>query len=258
MDNKELKKLLGEAKHNREYGEFAKALAILHQIKNEFPTNATYCYLLAVTYFESWNTDTALTYAIETLVLDVNHKESYELIGDIYSKLNNTELALENYLRSYKINPKYTFFEEKLIELYLKEKDYEAVVKICNNMMNHIPIDISSVKARGLTMIYYGAIIKKRIALIYLKKYREAIGCLIYQINFEKDVKLPSSLEPYSFLLKEKFIEIYKMYFKLNDKDNIKEYSTILLEKYKITDGALKEIEVEAINDIILPQQRTF
>ena len=32
MDNKELKKLLGEAKQNREYGEFAKAIATLHQI----------------------------------------------------------------------------------------------------------------------------------------------------------------------------------------------------------------------------------
>ena len=55
-----------------------------------------------------------------------------------------------------------------------------------------------------------------------------------------------------------KYIEIYKMYFNLNDKDNIKEYSTILLEKYKITNEALKEIETEAINDIILRQQRSF
>ncbi|WP_262903082.1 hypothetical protein [Sphingobacterium sp. GVS05A] len=41
MEEKEVKKLLSEAKKKRNYGEFAEALAILHHVNNDFPQNVT-------------------------------------------------------------------------------------------------------------------------------------------------------------------------------------------------------------------------
>jgi tetratricopeptide (TPR) repeat protein len=252
MDNKEVKKILRDAKYSRDNGDFANALALLHALNNTFPAQATYRYLLAVTYYESRNLEAALLYAREALAIDQKHKETYELLGDIYTKLEDKDLAEENYLYAYQIDPEYTFVEEKLIDLYLDKKNYEAVVQICDNMMQHIPIDISTVKSRGLTMIYYGAVISKVMALIYLKNYIDAIDALLYWLDFQKKVKLPSSEEPYSFLDKDIYISLFKMNYKLVNNEKTSEYKAILTEHYNVTQEEITALEKEAENDIIM------
>jgi tetratricopeptide (TPR) repeat protein len=256
MENKEVKKILRDAKYSRDNGDFANALALLHALNNAFPAQATYRYLLAVTYYESRNLEAALRYAREALAIDEKHKETYELLGDIYTKLEDKDLAEENYLYAYQIDPEYTFVEEKLVNLYLKKENYDAVVKICDNMMRYIPIDISTVKSRGLTMIYHGALIKKRKALIYLKKYPEAIDALLYWLDFKKLVKLPGSEEPYYLFDKEIYVSLFKMYYKLKNEGKTSEYKAILIEHYKVSDQEITALEKEAENDIMIIHQR--
>ncbi|OXG07130.1 hypothetical protein BC749_102907 [Flavobacterium araucananum] len=258
MENKEVKKILRDAKYSRDNGDFANALALLHALNNAFPAQATYRYLLAVTYYEGRNLEAALLYAREALAIDEKHKETYELLGDIYTKLEDKNLAEENYLYAYQIDPEYTFVEEKLVNLYLKKENYDAVVKICDNMMRYIPIDISTVKSRGLTMIYYGALIKKGMALIYLKKYPEAIDALIYLIEFDKITKSPWSEDLYSFLDRDEYISLFKMCFKLKNEEKTTEYKTIITEHYNVTQEEITALEKEAENDIMMPQQKKW
>jgi tetratricopeptide (TPR) repeat protein len=253
MENKEVKKILRDAKYSRDNGDFANALALLHALNNAFPAQATYRYLLAVTYYESRNLEAALLYSREALAIDEKHKETYELLGNIYTKLDDKDLAEENYLYAYQIDPQYTFVEEKLVDLYLDKENYEAVVKICDNMMRYIPIDISTVKSRGLTMIYYGALISKVMALTYLKKYPEAIDALLYWLDLKRIIKSPSSDEAYSFINKDIYISLFKMNYKLVNKEKTSEYKAILTEHYNVSDEELTGFEKEAENDIVMP-----
>ncbi|OXG07129.1 hypothetical protein BC749_102908 [Flavobacterium araucananum] len=258
MQNKEVKKILRDAKYSGDNGDFANALALLHALNNTFPAQATYRYLLAVTYYESRNLEAALLYAREALAIDEKHKETYELLGDIYTKLEDKDLAEENYLYAYQIDPEYTFVEEKLVNLYLKKENYDTVVKICDNMMRYIPIDISTVKSREFTMTYYGALIKKGMALIYLKKYPEAIDAMIYWLDLKIIIKSPSSDEAYSFINKDTYISVFKMYYKLKNKEKTSEYKKILTEHYNVTQEEITALEKEAENDIMMPQQKKW
>jgi len=252
MDNKEVKKQLTEAKKFRSNGYFAEDLAILHQVNNEFPDNASYRYLLAATYYESMNTDAARRYAEETLSIDSNYKEAYELLGDISDKEGNLEKAQENYEKAYALDSQYTFVEEKLVQLYLKIKNYEGVVKVCDNMMSHIPVDVSTAKSRAQTSVYLGCLLYKSWALVYLKKYDEAIQEIENIKHMDDVVKLPNYPNKY----KDDDEALFKMYYKLNIVNKTDEYRNLLKQGYKLTDEAIKKLEEEAQQDIILFRQR--
>lgn len=252
MDDKELKKKLSEARKNREYGQFPEALAILHQISNEFPNNAQYRYLLAATYYESWNTDAALKYAEEALSIDPAHKESYELLGDIYGKQNDTEKAIANYEKAYQLDPQYLFVEEKLIKIYFKVENYKGVIHICDNLMSHVPIDKSTAKSRALTSIYLGTLLHKSYGFVYLKKYEEAIAGLLNRRKMNIELGLPT----YAGQYKDDDESIFKMYYKLGNAEEINKYRELLKREYKISDEEIKVLEEDAKDDIIINRQK--
>ncbi|MFP3802857.1 tetratricopeptide repeat protein, partial [Paraburkholderia sp. SIMBA_027] len=71
------------------------------------------------------NTDAGKKYAEETLKIDSQYKQSYELLGDVYTKENNLGKAQENYEKASDLDIHYMTVDEKLIQLYLKTKNYE-------------------------------------------------------------------------------------------------------------------------------------
>lgn len=252
MEEKEVKKLLSEAKKKRNYGDFAEALAILHQVNNDFPENVTYRYLLASTYYESMNAEAAQRYVEEAIALDGSFKENYELLGDAYEKQGDIDKAIESYEKAYSMDNKYLSVSEKLIQLYLKTGNYEGVLTHCDMIMSYIPVDVSTAKARALTSIYFGCVLYKGWALVYLKRYEEAV----HEIEREKQLHKETNAPSYRNQFKDNDEALYKLYIKLNILPKIEEYKGKLFNEYSCTPEHLKKLEAEADQDIILFRQR--
>lgn len=252
MNDKEIKKQLSTAKKHRNNGEFAEALAILHQVNNEFSQNVIYRYLLASTYYESMNTEAARQYAEEAIQLDGTYKENYELMGDIFEKEGNLEQAKEFYEKAYELDHQYLTVSEKLVQLYLKTKNYEGVLNVCNMMMSYIPIDTSSMKARMLTSTYFACVLYKSWALVYLKRYDEAVE----EIKRRKQLHLETKAPTFPNQYKDDDEALYKLYLKLNNVPKIEEYKSKLINEYGYTTERLEKLKIEADQDIILVRQR--
>ncbi|WP_106916014.1 tetratricopeptide repeat protein [Chryseobacterium aurantiacum] len=252
MNEKEVKKHLSDAKKYRNNGEFAESLAILHQVNNEFPENVTYRYLLASTYYESLSMDPAKRYVEEAIALDANFKENYELLGDIYQKEGDLEKAQINYEKAYDLDSQYLTVGEKLIQLYLKTKNYEGVVKVCDNMMSYIPVDASTAKSRALTSVYLGCILYKSWALAYLKDYTNAAKEIENIKAMDKQMGLPT----YPDMYRNEDEALFKIYYKLKNTEKEEEYRNLLTNAYKYGTEAIQKLETEADQDIILFRQR--
>lgn len=252
MDAKALKKRLNEARKNREYGHFPEALATLHEINNDFPNEVQYRYLLAATYYESWNEEAAFRYAEEALSIDPNYKEAYELIGDIYDKQNDIAKAIVNYEKAYEIDSQYQYVEEKLIKAYFKVGNYQKAVEVCDHLMGHIPLDNSTAKARALTSVHLGALLRKSYGLIYLKKYQEAIDNFLRGRALDLELGLPIHLSLY----RDDDESIFKMYYQLGNTVEADKYRTLLKESHKLSDEDVTVLEADAKKDIIVNRQK--
>ncbi|WP_312508924.1 tetratricopeptide repeat protein [Chryseobacterium culicis] len=252
MNEKEVKKHLSDAKKHRNNGEFAESLALLHQVNNEFPENVTYRYLLASTYFESMSTEPAKKYVQEAIELDANFKENYELLGDVFQKEGNLELARINYEKAYELDSAYISVNEKLIQVYLKIKNYEGVIKVCDNLMSVIPVDTSSAKFRALTSIYLGCLLYKSWALVYLKDYEAAIK----QIEEIKAMDKETGVPTYPGMYKNEDESLFKMFYKLKNSEKTEQYRNFLTAEYKYSEDAIQKLEAEADQEIILFRQR--
>lgn len=252
MNEKEVKKLLSEAKKHRNNGEFAESLALLHQVNNEFPENVTYRYLLASTYYESMSTEPAKRYVEEAIGLDSDFKENYELLGDIFQKEGDLQSAQINYEKAYNLDSQYITVGEKLIQLYLRTKNYEDVLKVCDNMTSYIPVDTSTAKSRALTSIYLGCLLYKSWALVYLKQYESAIQQIEEIKSKDKETGVPT----YPGMYKNEDETLFKLYYKLNNPDKAAEYRNLLKTEYKYDENAIGRLETEAEQDIMLFRQR--
>ncbi|WP_326983211.1 hypothetical protein VUJ46_01300 [Chryseobacterium sp. MYb264] len=252
MNEKEVKKYLSDARKHRSNGEFAESLALLHQVNNEFPENVTYRYLLASTYFESMSTEPAKKYVQEAIALDAGFKENYELLGDIYQKEGDVELARTNYEKAYDLDSHYISVNEKLIQIYLKIKNYEGVIKVCDHLMSIIPVDTSSAKARALTSIYLGCLLYRSWALVYLKDYESAVKQIEDIKTMDKETGVPS----YPGMYKNEDESLFKLYYRLKNTEKAEHYRNLLREEYGYGEEAIRKLETEADQDIMLFRQR--
>jgi len=252
MEEKELKKQLSEAKKKRNNGEFAEALAILHQVNNEFPQNVTYRYLLASTYYESMNAEAAKRYVEEAIELDGSFKENYELLGDIFEKEGNLKKAAEFYEKAFAFDHQYLSVSEKLIQLYITTENYAGVMAHCNTIMSYIPVDVSTAKARALTSIYLSCVLYKGWALVYLNNYEDAVK----EISRRKELYIDTKAPIYPRMFKDDDEALYKLYIKLNDLPKVEEYKGKLISEYNYTGEQLEKLQAEAAQGIFLVRQR--
>ena len=250
MEQEKIDLLLAEAKVYRDNWQFDQAIANLHQIVNNNPQEEKYKYLLASTYLEARNTEAALRYADELLELNTSNKEAYELKGLAYEAEKKYEEAEKNYIKAIQIDPLFINARYNLIQLYsnvffpnrytsyepgYKEiyKDPDFVIKHSNILLEQIQkkIDgnkkLSKLEKRDLEIRHGFTSRLLSIALYKKEEYRECINIL------ENSIKHRSSNTktfPGFFINDE--INIYKLYYLLNDQIGMNEYGNRMREGY--------------------------
>jgi len=115
-----------------------------------------------------------------------------------------------------------------------------------------VPIDVATTKARILTAIYSGTILYKTWALISLKRYEAAIAEFQYRRAVHQETRMPSYPNQY----KDDDESLVKIYYKLGNVAQADFYRSLLKEQYQLQDAAIKDLEEEAQNDILLKQQK--
>jgi tetratricopeptide (TPR) repeat protein len=250
MNKKELNSLLLKAKKCRDYGEMAEAIAILHQIVNQYPEDVYY-YLLASTYFESRESESALEYADRTLEINDKNKEAYELKGIIFEKAEEWEKAEEMYLKALEID--YDFYEARdhLVQLYFwKQKRYEDTIKQCKFVFSYKKFDFSTRKKLCDSLTWEVSFSFPLYAsLIHSHQYEEAIKVLLKLKKIEDEAGVSGDYNQHTT---DEIL--YKLYFITNNPEGIKEYRNIWLSYYKIKGDEFEKWEKEAMNGIIVRQ----
>jgi Tfp pilus assembly protein PilF len=137
------------------------------------------------------NAEAAQRYVEEAIVLDEGSKENYELLGDAYEKQGDIDKAVESYKKVFSMDNKYLSVCEKLIQLYLKNGNYEGVLAHCDTVMSYIPVDVLTAKARTLTSIYLSCVLYKGWALVYLNHYEDAVKEISRRKELYIDTKAP-------------------------------------------------------------------
>lgn len=257
--DKNIKKLLVEAKEYREKGLFDKVLGNLHQIVDEYPNNFQYKYLLASAYFEAGSEDSGEYYAKEIIEAEPNSKEALELLGLICVKnakyeeiesylkkaqntdpdFHNARMSLtrlyyeeaESYLKkALNVDPDFLNARMNLIRLYDKhlQNDLE-MEKNCEYMIAHRDSDkdtYSMEKKLSIILDWYAYVYSRlKEALARQGKYERAIEVCEEYIRFDTS----SSKQPNPLELINEYGSIYKFYYLMKDKEKLEEFK----ERYK-------------------------
>jgi len=242
MKKSDLKKKLSEVRKNREYGQYAESVTILHQVTNEHP-EPEYFYLLAATYMEAGENDPAIQYADEALAVDINYKEAYELKAKIYESQNKFKDAEQMYLKALKIDP--DFFEARnglVVSIYWKAyKDYKKVVEQCDFIFNQY--DTFTFKEKEVPSKYrwLGAFEAPGLqSYVFQKKYKEAIR-LILRYKYVIKYYIGKGDDAYTLAKEDRIL--YKLYYILDDKEKLEEMKKYMVEYYRTDDNTFKGME---------------
>lgn len=236
----DLEKALKDAKEYRDSLDLDNAIAILHQVTNKYPKD-NYFYLLAATYLEAGEVDSALEYADKALEMNNQNKEAYELKGFIFEEQNSLEEAESMYLKVLEIDYDYYDVREKLVELYLEQERYEDVIKQCEFVLSYKKFDFSTQKNLIESTGWKGFIIYLCRAHIHLKQYEEAIKNLLRYKELEIQAGVYGE---YDFFNTDS--KLYKLYLLAKNEDGIAEYKNLLLNHYELSEDDLKKVESEA------------
>ena len=228
--DKNIKKLLVEAKVYREKGLFDKVLGNLHQIVDEYPNNLQYKYLLASSYFEAGSEDSGKYYAKEIIEAEPNSKEAFELLGLICVKNAEYEEAKSYFKKALNIDPDFHNARMSLIRLYDKHlQNDQEMEKNCEYMITHRDSDKDtySMKKKLSIILDWYAFVYSRLkeALARQGKYERAIEVCEEYIRFDTS----SSKQPNPSELINEYGSIYKFYYLMKDKEKLEKFK----ERYK-------------------------
>ncbi len=137
MTDKELGKLLRKAYKERLCGDNAEALAIYYRINNEYPDNITYIGLLAGTYYEEKEYDTALEYCDKADEIDPDNPNTLNLRGLIAYDKGDKESTEKYYRKALEKAPLLVDCRSELINLLFKEERYNEVVEQCQFVLEN-------------------------------------------------------------------------------------------------------------------------
>jgi tetratricopeptide (TPR) repeat protein len=249
MTKTELKKQLSTARFHREYGQYPEALAILHQVVNEYPEDKYY-YLLASTYFESGEQELALEYADKTLEINISNKETYELKGLIYEKQEELKQAENMYLKALDIDPDFFNARDKLIYLYyLKEKNYEKTIHQCDLVFSKYRFEIYKDNNPSILFQYFltfGDVFYK--SYIHLNRYEDAIKILLEKKRVINYIVKGNE----NYILSSDDAILYKLYCILKDEKGIAEMKVRWKNYYQVSDSYISGMEKDAVQGYIL------
>ena len=118
--------------------------------------------------------------------------------------------------------------------------------------MSVIPVDTSTAKSRALTSIYLGCLLYKSWALVYLKDYEAAIKQIEEIKTKDKETGVPT----YPGMYKNEDESLFKMFYKMKNSEKTEQYRSLLTAEYKYGEDAIRKLETEADQEIILFRQR--
>ena len=97
----EFSKLINMADAALKTNKIQEAIKLFNQALKVNPTSFYVCSKLGFLTFQIGDFNNSITYFKKTLLLDPKSSLGYSNLGLIYSRLNNKDLALQNYLKAH-------------------------------------------------------------------------------------------------------------------------------------------------------------
>lgn len=240
MNKKELNSLLSKAKRCRSYGDYADALALLHQVVENYP-EPIYYYLLASTYYESGESEIAIQYADIALLKNPEYKEVYELKGMIYDNDKDYALAQQMCLKALKIDPEFINVRKLLIGMLAEQGRHENVIAECALFPEKYKFEAYKDKAPHffVEFMFYETMLEN--SYIHLKQYQNVIQVVKEYIEV---FRFYHNKENYSLADSDKLL--YKLYYLLKDRDGMLMVKKKWKEYYKVNDEYIHSLEKDA------------
>ena len=109
-------------------GHFNEAKTLLDALYKRYPNDDAVCYYYGMTQAELGDTDTALTLLNKALAIDSGNVSYREALAAIYGMKGELDLVAEMYEAILKSNPARTDLQLKLMDIYIREKQYEKAL----------------------------------------------------------------------------------------------------------------------------------
>ena len=220
-------------------GDLKKSKKICEEIISNNPENPEILNLYAFILYSRNDLDDAVTFWKKAIKLKPNYFESYNGLGNAYSKLNEYDKSIKCFQKAFEIEPKFYEAYNNLGNLLIKKKDYKKSIEYFNKALNLKSNFINSLKGKGY-------------ALLKTFNYKEAIPLFLDVIK-----KNPKDAETLNYLgmcynhLKtyEKSIFYYEKCLEINPnyKDGLKNLLNLL---------TYYEPENKNLNNIIIEKNR--
>ena len=106
-------------------GHFKEAKTLLTALYNNYPNDDAVCYYLALTQAGLGDTDSALPILNKALAIDPGNISYREALASIYGMKGELDLVAQMYEAILKSHPERTDLHFKLLDIYIREKQYE-------------------------------------------------------------------------------------------------------------------------------------
>jgi tetratricopeptide (TPR) repeat protein len=147
-DNQKLEILISEFYY--ETGNYPKAKLY---IKRKYQNNPEiFMQLINILEFEN-NYKLAIELLKKKIVTDSMNIQYLSHLGDNYSKTDSIDLALEYYEKIFALNPEDQLTANKLANLYLKNKDFDKSIKVCDLVLKNDSTNKKFIKIKGSSSI---------------------------------------------------------------------------------------------------------
>lgn len=251
MTEQEVQKLLKKIAKKKMFGEPEMAIAYLNQLHQEFPKEKKYLGLLASSYYELWEFDTAKEYIKEAFELDPDYWQMYELLGMMAYLDKDKEQAEKYYFKALSIKPDCIYIRLRLMQMYYEDEKYEQTAEqgdyiFTTTIPDRMNFDIEKRKRLNnedflntVYFFYYQS-------LIQLKYYKEAITILE---DFKKFMT-PVTKDPYYFDREDRIL--LKLYILTQNEEKIEYYKDRWLSHYKVPKERILSIEKDIQDGYII------
>ena len=130
-----MEKVYKEAVKYFEKKEYEKSLTTLRGLEKIYPENLQILTLISINFmFLNKNLD-GINYLNKIILINPKIPESYFNLGLCYSKLNNLQLAIENYSKAIKLNAYYHQAYINLGNLFKSNNLLEDAIKLYKNAL---------------------------------------------------------------------------------------------------------------------------
>ena len=144
---------------------------------------------IAQNYLKEDSTDQSLKILVDVIARDTTSEKAYELLGDVYYKMNVVELAIVNYTHAEKLDSTNVLLKFKYGKALEKQESYTDAA---NKYLQVLALDST----------YSPALLRLGEILYYAKEYGNAAYYLVHYLNYNKQ----ADYKPYLYAANALFI----------------------------------------------------